>query len=357
MTKELLKGNVAIAEAALRAGLEAYFGYPITPQTELLEHLSKRMIELERVFLQAESEVAAINMLYGAACTGARVMTSSSSPGISLMQEGMSYIAGSELPCVIVDVMRGGPGLGNILPAQSDYFQVTRSAGHGDFHPIVLAPASVQEAIDFTGLAFELADRYRHMVILAADGLIGQMMEPAELPPIRTTKTPRPDWALNGAKNRAKRDISSVHMQGNDQELFNIKIQNRLKEIRKAEQRCFEYETDDALFLVVAYGSAGRIAYTAVEAARRKGLRVGLLRPQTIWPFPEARLSALADSVEGCLVVEMSAGQMIEDVRLAMGGQLPISFYGRMGGMVPMPDEILIAIEDAYAQLFEFERV
>jgi 2-oxoglutarate ferredoxin oxidoreductase subunit alpha len=351
MTKEMLKGNVAIAEAAVRAGLEAYFGYPITPQTELLEYLSRRMIELGRVFLQAESEVAVINMVYGAASTGARVMTSSSSPGFSLMQEGMSYIAGSELPCVLVDVMRGGPGLGNILPAQGDYFQVTRSAGHGDFRPIVLAPASVQESIDFTLLAFELADKYRHMVILATDGQIGQMMEPAELPPMREVKKERPDWALTGAKNREKRLISSIHLEGEEEEAYNLMIQGRLAQIRQAEPRCAEYAVEDALLLVIGYGTAGRIAYSAVEAARHKGLRVGLLRPQTLWPFPEDRISHLADHIEGCLVVEMNAGQMIDDVRLAVGGQVPISFYGRMGGVVPMPDEILTAIEQAYERI------
>lgn len=351
MTKELLKGNVAIAEAAVRAGLEAYFGYPITPQTELLEYLSQRMTELDRVFLQAESEIAAINMVYGAACTGARVMTSSSSPGVSLMQEGMSYIAGSELPCVIVDVMRGGPGLGNILPSQADYFQVTRSAGHGDFHPIVLAPASVQEAIDFIGLAFDLADKYRHMVLLAADGQIGQMMEPAELPPMRPLQKNVPDWALTGAKAREKRVITSLYLKGEEEEAFNLKIQKKLKQIKKNEQRSVEYATEDAELLVIGFGTAGRIAYSAVEAAREKGLQVGLLRPQTLWPFPERRISELADQVSGCLVVEMNAGQMVEDVRLAIGGQIPVTFYGRTGGIVPMPDEILAAIEESYSRL------
>lgn len=351
MTRELLKGNVAIAEAAVRAGLDAYFGYPITPQTELLEYLSERMTKLGRVFLQAESEVAAINMVYGAASAGARVMTSSSSPGFSLMQEGMSYIAGSELPCVIVDVMRGGPGLGNILPSQGDYFQVTRSAGHGDFHPIVLAPASVQEAIDFVGLAFDLADKYRHMVLIVADGQIGQMMEPAELPPMLDTPRPVPDWALTGAAGRERRTVSSLNMKGEEGEAFNLRIQKKLRQIQRAEQRCIEYATDDAELLVIGFGTAGRIAYTAVEAAREKGLRVGLLRPQTLWPFPEERISELADQASGCLVVEMNAGQMIEDVRLAIGGQIPVAFYGRMGGIVPMPDEILAAIEENHSRL------
>lgn len=351
MAKELLKGNVAIAEAAVRAGVEAYFGYPITPQTELLEYMSYRMPELGRTFLQAESEVAAINMVYGAACTGIPVMTSSSSPGVSLMQEGMSYIAGSELPCVIVDVMRGGPGLGNILPSQADYFQVTRSAGHGDFHPIVVAPASVQEAIDFTVLAFELAEKYRHMVIVAADGQIGQMMEPAELPPLRPTKSERPDWALTGAEGRPKRVITSLYLDAADEEALNLRLQARLKQIKSAEQRWFEYATEDADLLVIGYGTAGRIAYSAVEAARKRGFKVGLFRPQTLWPFPEDRLSELADTVRACLVVEMNAGQMIDDVRLAVGGQIPVSFYGRMGGVIPMPDEILNAIEDQYRRV------
>jgi 2-oxoglutarate ferredoxin oxidoreductase subunit alpha len=351
MTKEMLKGNIAIAEAAVRAGLESYFGYPITPQTELLEHLSSRMLELGRVFLQAESEVAAINMVYGAACAGSRVMTSSSSPGISLMQEGFSYIAGSDLPCVVVDMMRGGPGLGNIAPSQGDYFQVTRSAGHGDYRPIVLAPASIQEAIDFTFLAFDLADKYNHMVFVVADGQIGQMMEPAEMPPMRELSDGRPEWALTGAKDRPPNVITSIHFTGEEMEAFNQKALDKLAVIKQAEQRWFEYETDDAVLLVIGYGTAGRIAYSAVEAAREQGLRVGLLRPQTLSPFPDDRISELADRIEGCLVVEMNAGQMLEDVRLAVGGQIPVGFYGRMGGVVPMPDEILAAIEDEYTRI------
>jgi len=344
----MLKGNVAIAEAAVRAGVEAYFGYPITPQTELLEHMSARMVELDRVFLQAESEVAAINMVYGTACTGARVMTSSSSPGISLMQEGLSYIAGSDVPCVIVDVMRGGPGLGNILPSQADYFQVTRSAGHGDYHPLVLAPASVQEAIDFTVLAFDLAEQYRHIVVIAADGLIGQMMEPAELPPMQPLKRERPDWALRGAPGGPRRTILSFNLRGEEQEAFNLRVQQRLAVIERNEQRWAEFATDDAELLVVGYGTAGRIAQTAVEQARAQGWKVGLLRPQTLWPFPTDRLSELADRIKGCLVVEMNAGQMITDVRLATGCQIPVGFYGRMGGMVPMPEEVFEAIEREY---------
>lgn len=353
--KEMLKGNVAFAEAAIRAGCEAYFGYPITPQTELLEHMAKRMVELDRVFLQAESEVAAVNMVYGAACTGARVLSSSSSPGFSLMQEGLSYIAGSDLPCVLIDVMRGGPGLGNILASQADYFQVTRSAGHGDYRPIVLAPASVQEAIDFTVLAFDLAEKYRHIVIIAADGQIGQMMEPAELPPMQPVRTDRPAWALTGAKGREKNVITSLYLQGEDLEALNLQIQARIQVIRANEQRWIEHYAEGADLLVVGYGTAGRIALTAVEAARAEGLNVGLVRPQTLFPFPDDRLRELAETVSQILVVEMNAGQMVDDVRLAVNGRVPVSLYSRMGGMVPMPEEILEAIQLQEAALFEFE--
>ncbi|WP_119071719.1 3-methyl-2-oxobutanoate dehydrogenase subunit VorB [Aggregatilinea lenta] len=351
MSVELLKGNVALAEAAVRAGVEAYFGYPITPQTELLEHMAKRMPELGRVFVQAESEVAAINMVYGAASTGVRAMTSSSSPGISLMQEGFSYIAGSEVPCVIVDIMRGGPGLGNIQPSQADYFQVTRSAGHGDYHPIVLAPASVQEAIDLMTLAFDLADQYRHLVFVVADGLIGQMMEPAELPPMQPVRTAKPDWALTGAEGRDKRVITSLELTAPELEAVNLHLQAKLQTIRETEQRWAEQWTDDARLIVVGYGTAGRIAETAVRQARKEGLKVGLFRPISLWPFPEDRLSALADQIDAFLVVEMNAGQMWEDVRLAAGGQVPVMFAGRMGGMVPMPEEIYEAIQQLAEKL------
>lgn len=280
-------------------------------------------------------------------------MTSSSSPGISLMQEGLSYIAGSELPCVVVDVMRGGPGLGNILPSQADYFQVTRSAGHGDFHPIVLAPASVQEAIDFTSLAFDLADRYCHMVLLAADGQIGQMMEPAELPPMQPIRPERPPWALTGAKGRKNNIITSLNLKGEAQEALNLRLQRRLREIEAAEQRSVEYFIDNADLLVIGYGTAGRIAYTAVEAAREQGVKVGLFRPQTLWPFPALRLNQLIKRVRRCLVVEMNAGQMLEDVRLVVQGRRPVHFFGRMGGMIPMPDEILEQIKALYVPQVE----
>lgn len=346
MTAKLMKGNVAIAEAAVRAGLEAYFGYPITPQTELLEHLSGRMPELGRVFVQAESEVAAINMVYGAACAGARTMTSSSSPGISLMQEGLSYIAASDVPCVVVNMMRGGPGLGNIQPAQGDYFQATRSAGHGDYRPIVLAPASVQEAIDLTMLAFDLADQYRHLVLLAGDGLIGQMMEPAIMPPMRPIR-PRPDWAVTGAKGRDKHIITSINLGAERNEKANIRIQERLKIIQANEQRSYEWEMDAARILVVGYGTAGRIAMSAVKMAREAGLPVGLFRPITLWPFPQDRLLELmANGIEAVLVVEMNAGQMIDDVRLVIGNGVPISHHGRMGGALPLPEDIYREIGD-----------
>ena len=344
MAKQLLKGNEAIAEAAIRAGVDAYFGYPITPQTELLEYMSRRMPELGRAFVQAESEVAAINMVYGAACTGKRAMTSSSSPGISLMQEGLSYIAGSEVPVVIVDVMRGGPGLGNIAPSQSDYFQMVKSAGHGDFKPIVLAPATVQEAIDLMALAFDLAEKYRTIVTVLLDGTLGQMMEPAELSPMRPTRSSAPDWALTGAAGRAKRNIFSFRMAADDLEAYNWRLQEKIAIIAKQETRTSEYMLDNADLIVVGFGTAGRIAQSAIKMARQQGIKAGLLRPITLSPFPDRRLSQLADDARGFLVVEMNAGQMVEDVRLSVGGQAPVKFYGRLGGGVPMPDEILAAL-------------
>ena len=340
MPQQLLKGNVAIAEAAVRAGCEAYFGYPITPQTELLEHMSKRMVELDRTFLQAESEVAAINMVYGAAAAGVRTMTSSSSPGISLMQEGFSYIAGSEVPVVIVDVMRGGPGLGNIQPSQGDYHQVTKSAGHGDFNPIVLAPSTIQEAIDLTALAFDLADEYRTLVFLVADGAIGQMMEPAQFPPMRPLSKKRPDWAVTGAGYREPNVITSIRMSAEDLEAFNVGLQEKLERIRQSEVRYEEQFTEDAQLVLVAFGTAARVAQSAVKRLRDEGLPVGLLRPITLWPFPEEPLAKLAKQAKAMLVVEMNAGQMLHDVRAAINTEIPIKFLGRMGGIVPMPDEI-----------------
>ena len=354
MAKELWKGNEAIAEAALRAGVEAYFGYPITPQTELLEYMAREIPKYPgRVFLQAESELAAVNMVYGAACAGVRVLSSSSSPGISLMTEGLSYIAGTEVPAVLVDIMRGGPGLGNIMPSQADYFQMTKSLGHGDFHPLVFAPSTVQEAVDLTYEAFELAEKYRTVVVILADGAIGQMMEPVEMPPVRPTmtETDRPDWALRGAMNRDRRILTSLNLTGEGLERTNLRIQSRLAQIQRDEVRWDEVQTDDADVLLVAFGTAGRICSSSVQAARRAGLKVGLLRPITLWPFPEQRLLELAGQVKQILVVEMNAGQMVLDVRAAVAGRAPVQFYGRLGGMVPLPDEINQQIEKLVAAL------
>lgn len=345
MAKELLKGNIAMAEAAIRAGLEGYFGYPITPQTELLEWMSERMPALGRAFLQAESEVAAINMLYGAACTGARVMTSSSSPGISLMMEGLSYIAGTEIPVVIIDVVRGGPGLGNIAPSQGDYNQIVHGGGHGDYHPIVLAPASVQEAIDLVVLAFDLAEKYRTIVFVMADGNIGQMMEPAELPPMRPIKSEYPDWAVRGALGRERRILSSIYIDPKDEEVTNYRLMQVWNQIQANEIRYREYFLEDAEYVVIGFGTAGRIALSAVRMARSEGIKVGLLRPITLSPFPAPQLDQLIPRLKGLLVVEMNSGQMLDDVLKIVKGRIPVEFYGRMGGMVPFPDEILAEIQ------------
>ncbi len=343
MAKVLIEGNVAIAEAAVRAGVEAFFGYPITPQTEVLEHLARRLPEEGRVFLQAESEIASINMVYGAASAGARVMTSSSSPGISLMQEGISYMACSEVPAVIVNIMRGGPGLGNVQPSQADYFQSVKMAGHGDFHMIVLAPAGVQEAIDMVVLAFDLAEKYRTIAMVLADGCVGQMMEPAELPPMRPVRPPseRRPWALTGAKDRPNNVITSLYLGAENLERVNLRLQEKLRRITAEEVRWDEYDTDDADLLVIAFGTSSRVCRSAMREARDAGLKVGMLRPVTLWPFPTARIAELAQTVRGILVVEMNAGQMVEDVRLAVEGRCPVHFHGRLGGVYPLPDEIV----------------
>ncbi len=343
MAKELWKGNEAIAEAALRAGVEAYFGYPITPQTELLEYMAREMPKYPgRVFLQAESELAAVNMVYGAACGGARTMSSSSSPGISLMTEGLSYIAGTEVPAVLVDIMRGGPGLGNIQPSQSDYFQMTKSLGHGDYHALVLAPSTVQEAVDLTYEAFSLAEKYRTVVVILADGAIGQMMEPVELPAWRApmTEDQRPPWALRGAKDRKHRILTSLNLTPEGLEQVNLRLQARLAQVQRNELRWEEEMTEDAELLLVAFGTVGRICKSVLRSARRAGLKVGLLRPISLWPFPDQRLYELAGQVQQMLVVEMNAGQMLLDVQAAVRGRAPVRFYGRMGGIVPLPDEI-----------------
>ncbi len=351
MAKQLWKGNEALAEAAVRAGLVAYFGYPITPQTELLEYLSGRMVRLGRAFLQAESELAAINMVYGAACTGVRTMTSSSSPGISLMQEGLSYMAASEVPVVLVDIMRGGPGLGNIQPSQADYFQVTKTSGHGDFRPLVLAPATVQEAVDLVYEAFDLAEQYRTIVIVVADGNIGQMMEPAEMPPMREINGDRPHWALVGADGRDHRIITSLELGAERLEALNLRLQRKIARVKREQVRWKEDKTDDAEILVVAFGTMGRISTTAAEMAWEKGIRAGVFRPISLFPFPAARLEELSQRVKRILVVEMNAGQMLEDVKLAVGKDYPVEFYGRMGGIVPLPDDVLEAVERVHTEL------
>lgn len=341
MARNLMKGNEAVAEAAVRAGLQSYFGYPITPQTELLEYLSRRMPELGRAFVQAESELGAINMVYGAACTGARVMTSSSSPGISLMMEGLSYIAGTEIPAVLVNVMRGGPGLGNIAPAQADYNQIVKGGGHGDYYPIVLAPCSVQESIDLTVLAFDLAEKYRSLAVVLTDGSIGQMMEPAELPEMMPLRTSFPDWAVSGEGGRERRVLSSIHLDPPAEEQANLRILRRWQEVQANEVRYKGYYLDDAQYLVVGFGSTGRVALSAVRAARAEGIKVGLLRPITVNPFPSAILEELTQQVQGLLVVEMNMGQMLEDVRAVVKDRKPVEFFARIGGVMPLPDEIL----------------
>lgn len=353
MAKELLKGNVAFAEAAIRAGCEAYFGYPITPQTEALEHMSQRMPELGRVFIQAESEVAAINMVYGAACSGVRVMTSSSSPGTSLMMEGISYIVGSEVPAVLVDIMRGGPGLGNIAPSQGDYTQIVKGGGHGDYRMIVLAPATIQEFIDLTVEAFDLAEKYRNIVTILADGCLGQMMEPAELPPMRPVRhfTDRPEWALTGAKGREPNIITSIYLDPAVMEVFNLKLMDKFKEIEANEIRYKELLLEDAEIAIIAFGTAGRVAQSAINIARAEGIKVGLMRPISLYPYPYDRVREISERVKAILVVEMSGGQMLEDVRLAVEGRVPIRFYGRMGGVVPLPDEVLDEIRKVHSDM------
>jgi 2-oxoglutarate ferredoxin oxidoreductase subunit alpha len=347
----LMKGNEAIAEAAIRAGADAYFGYPITPQSEILEYLmaEKPYERTGMVVLQAESELAAINMVYGAASAGRRVITTSSSPGISLFQEGISYIAGAELPCLIVNVVRGGPGLGTIQPSQADYFQATKGGGHGDYHLIVLAPASVQEMCDFVPLGFELTFKYRNPALILTDGLIGQMMEKVEL----FDQIPRAtefdqSWVATGkTKNRNRNIITSLDLDPANMEKHNQDLQAKYKKM-KQEVRFEKIECDDAEYLIVAYGSSARISQKAIELARNKGIKLGLLRPITLYPYPNEIISTLADQVKGILSVELSTGQMVEDVRLAVNGKVKVEHYGRFGGMIHSPEEVL----DAFTELF-----
>ncbi|MDX9747210.1 MAG: 3-methyl-2-oxobutanoate dehydrogenase subunit VorB [Paludibacter sp.] len=349
----LMKGNEAIAHAAVRCGCDGYFGYPITPQSEILETL----MEIEpwkttgMVVLQAESEVASINMVYGAAGCGKKSMTTSSSPGVSLMQEGISYMAGAELPGVIVNVMRGGPGLGTIQPSQADYFQATKGGGHGDYRMPVLAPASVQEMADFTVLAFDLAFKYLTPAMILADGIIGQMMEKVVLPPFTPRRTEEEiriecPWATLGkTANRNPNYISSLELRSEEMEKINLRLQKRYREIEKNEVRYEEFQCDDADYIFVAFGTMARVCQKTVEMAREEGLKVGLLRPITLFPYPYQRIAEHAEKVKGFISVEMSAGQMVEDVRLAVSGKVPVEFYGRMGGIVPSPEEVLNALK------------
>jgi 2-oxoglutarate/2-oxoacid ferredoxin oxidoreductase subunit alpha len=345
----LMKGNEAIAEAAIAAGCDAYFGYPITPQAELLEWMARRMPEEGRAFVQAESELAAINMALGAAAAGARVLVSSSSPGISLMAEGMSYMAGSRLPCVLVNVMRGGPGLGSIGAAQADYLQATKGHGHGDYHAPVLAPSSIAEAIELVRDAFVLAERYRTPVMILADGLLGQAMEPVE-PVFRTLDRGSPDWVLEGAEGRPPRSIRSLHLRAEDLEHHNDELQATYRRIEATEVRWAGERLEDAEVILVAYGTAARVARTAVDRARAEGLRAGLFRPITLWPFPAMALHEAAKGTRGVLTVELSAGQLVEDVRLAIEGEVPVFLHGRTGGSVPTPDEVVAAMRRAWSR-------
>ena len=342
---KLMKGNEAMAEAAILAKCDAYFGYPITPQSEVLEYLAREMPKRNGLALQAESEVAAINMIYGASGAGGRVMTSSSSPGISLMQEGLSYIASSELPCLVVNVNRAGPGLGTIQPAQCDYFQATKGGGHGDYNLIVLAPASVQEMADFVFLGFDLADKYRTPVMMLSDGAIGQMMEKVTFKNIEIVKPEKP-WATTGKPKTRKRNyITSLLIQPDKMEIHNRHLQEKFKTITENETRWEDIQTEDADYIFVAFGLAARVCHKTIQLARKKGIKAGLLRPITLWPFPSKHLEELSKKTKLFLTVELNAGQMVQDVKLAVNGKVPVEFYGRMGGMIPTPDEILSNFE------------
>ena len=339
-SRVLMTGNDAVGEGAIRAGCDGYFGYPITPQNELTAYMATHMPEKGRVFIQAESEVSAINMVFGMAAAGKRAMTSSSSPGISLKQEGISYLAGAELPAVIVNVQRGGPGLGSIAPSQADYFQAVKGGGHGDYHQIVLAPDSVQEMHDLTFLAFDLADQYRLPVMVLADGRLGQMMEPLYLSE-RKPILPDKSWALTGCKGRKPNMIRSLYLGEGELEAVNLRLQEKYRRIVKAEVRYEERLTSPCDVLVVAYGSSARIAKGAINEAQAAGIRVGLLRPLTLWPFPYDRIARIAARTMGVLCVEMSSGQMMEDVRLAVNGKAPVLIEGRMGGGIPSEGALL----------------
>ena len=344
MAKKLMKGNEAIAEAAIACGCRYFFGYPITPQNEIPEYFARRMPQVGGVFLQAESEVAAINMVYGAGGAGARVMTSSSSPGIALKQEGISYLAGAEVPAVIVNMMRGGPGLGGIQPSQSDYFQATKGGGHGDYRLVTYVPASIQEACDLVQKGFDVADKYRCVVMILGDGMIGQMMEPAEIKTVTPIKTDK-SWATTGwdGKSRDRAVVNSIYIEPPELEKLNLRLQERYRIITRDEVMAEQYNTEGAEYLLVAYGTVSRIAKNAIDLAAQAGIKVGLVRPITVWPFPGDTLknAAAQSSVREVITVEMSAGQLVEDVRLAVCGEKPVSLIARMGSIIPTPEDIL----------------
>lgn len=347
--KILMKGNEAIGEAAIKAGCKCFFGYPITPQTEISAYLSRKMPKIGRVFLQAESEIAAVNMVYGAAGTGVRCMTSSSSPGISLKAEGISYIAGAELPCVIINIVRGGPGLGSIQPAQSDYFQATKGGGHGDFNMPVFAPASIQEMVDMVQEAFDVAEMYRTPVMIMGDGMIGQMMEPVQFKEREEKQLPEKTWAANGLNGRKKHNvINSLYLKAEVLEEHNKHLQKKYKTIKENEVKyeLFNCDRENDLVLV-AYGTTSRICKNVVKMAEKEGIKLGLIRPMTLWPFPTEAFDKTVNSTKhGYLSVELSCGQMVEDVRLAVEGKKPVNFFGRSGGMVPTPEEILSKVKE-----------
>lgn len=349
MAKILIKGNEAIGEAALRAGCRLFFGYPITPSTEIPEYMARKMPQVGGCFLQAESEVAAINMVYGAAGAGARAMTASSSPGISLKQEGISYIAAAQLPAVIVNIVRGGPGLGSISPSQGDYFQATKGGGHGDYHLVVLAPSSVQEVADMVMEAFDIADMYRIPVMILGDGMIGQMMEPVEFHEPKKRELPPKTWASNGwsDKSRPRAIINSLYIDPQLLEAVNKELQAKYELIKKNETAWEEYNCEDAEIVVAAYGTISRVVKSAIAMAAKEGMKVGLIRPKTVWPFPSEPYARIAEqeSVKAFLGVEISSGQMIEDVRLAVNGKKPVHFFGKMGGVIPEPAEIVAELK------------
>ncbi len=342
----LMKGNEALAEAAISAGCRHFFGYPITPQTEVAAYMAKRMPKVGGTYLQAESEVSAINMVLGASAAGARVMTSSSSPGISLKSEGISYLAGSDLPALIINVQRAGPGLGGIQPSQADYWQATRSTGHGDFHVLVLAPSTVQEMVDLVADAFDLGDKYRMPVMILSDGMLGQMMEPVSLPEKAVESLPEKPWATSGHKNQRKHNvINSLYINPPELETLLHERYKKYDHIHKTEQRAEEYLTDDAELIIVAYGASSRVSRSAIDMARAEGIKVGMIRPITLWPYPVDCIEKNVDHAKSFLCVEMSMGQMVDDVRLAVNGRKPVNFFGRTGGIIPAPAEVLNEIK------------